>query len=224
MSTVVTPGMFSKRKGNAASYKSPLVMLAFSAFILIVFAALGPSEPVAFRITAETASFRVPDVIVSSRIVSLVLSGLGFVMAAFATVRVRAGKAVPRALNVGFGAVAVTSLLAYVGAGGVVAVTLLLNGTLALSVPIILGGMSGILSERVGVVNIAIEGQLLTGAFVAAVVGTLTQNLALGVLSAMFAAALVSLVLATFSIISAPVSASSSTRSVWVPPTSTPRR
>jgi ABC-type uncharacterized transport system permease subunit len=200
MSTMVTPGMFSKRKGNAASYKSSLVMLAFSLFILIVFAVLGPSDPVAFRITAETASFRVPDVIVSSRIASLVLSGLGFGMAAFATLRVRASKAVPRVLNVGFGAIAVTSLLAYVGAGGVVPVTFLLTGTLALSVPIILGGMSGILSERVGVVNIAIEGQLLTGAFVAAVVGTLTQNLALGVLSAMFAAALVSLVLATFSI------------------------
>jgi len=200
MSSTVTPGMFSRRSGRKRSYKSPLVMVTFSLFILIVFAVFGPSEPVAFRITAETAAFRVPDLIVSSRIVSLVLSGLGFACAALATLQVRAGKAVPRILNVGFGALAVTSLLAYVGAGGVVPVTFLLTGTLALSVPIILGGMSGILSERVGVVNIAIEGQLLTGAFVAAVVGTLTQNLAFGVLAAMFAAALVSLVLATFSI------------------------
>jgi simple sugar transport system permease protein len=200
MTTVVTPGMFSKRKGKKASYKSPLVMGVFSLFILVVFAALGPSDSVVFRITSETASFRVPDFVMSSRVVSLVLGGLGLAFAAFATVRVHSGKAVPRAVNVGFGAIAVTALLAYVGAGGVVPVTFLLTGTLALSVPIILGGMSGVLSERVGVVNIAIEGQLLTGAFVAAVVGTLTQNLALGVLAAMFAAALVSLVLATFSI------------------------
>ena len=45
------------------------------------------------------------------------------------------------------------------------------------------------MSERVGVVNIAIEGQLLTGAFLAAVVGSLTDSLLLGLVAAMIGAA-----------------------------------
>ena len=201
MSLVVTPGYFSKRAAKQrAAFKSPTVMVVLSVAILVFFGVLGSEELVAFRITAETAAFRVPDLIVSSRLLAFGLGILGLVLGLVAFLAVKAGKKVSRWLNVGFGALAVTALLAWVGAGGVVPVTFLLTGTLALSVPIILGGMSGVLSERVGVVNIAIEGQLLTGAFVAAVVATLTQNLVLGMLAAMFASALLSMVLAIFSI------------------------
>jgi general nucleoside transport system permease protein len=201
MSLVVTPGYFSKRAAKQrAAYKSPTVMVVLSAVILLFFGVVGSDELVAFRVTAETAAFRVPDLIVSSRLLAFALGILGLVASLIAFVAVKSGKKVSRWLNVGFGALAVTALLAWVGAGGVVPVTFLLTGTLALSVPIILGGMSGVLSERVGVVNIAIEGQLLTGAFVAAVVATLTNNLLFGMVAAMFASALLSMVLAIFSI------------------------
>jgi simple sugar transport system permease protein len=60
--------------------------------------------------------------------------------------------------------------------------------------------MAGVMSERVGVVNIAIEGQLLTGAFMAAVVSTITGNQIVGLVSAMITAALFSMVLAVFSV------------------------
>jgi len=52
----------------------------------------------------------------------------------------------------------------------------LLGGALVLSVPLIFGALGGVISERVGVVNVAIEGQLLFGAFTAALVASLTQN------------------------------------------------
>jgi len=201
MNVVVTPGYFSGQAAKKrAAYKSPMVMLVMSLAILLFFGVLGSADLVAFRITQETATFRVPDLVVPSRFVALILGTLGLLASVVGFSAVRAGKKISRWLNVGFGALAVISLLAWVGAGGVVPVTFLLTGTLALSVPIILGGMSGVLSERVGVVNIAIEGQLLTGAFVAAVVSTLTENLLFGVLAAMFAAALLSMVLAIFSI------------------------
>ncbi len=51
------------------------------------------------------------------------------------------------------------------------------------SVPITLGALSGILSERAGVVNIAIEGMMLTGAMVAVVVASTSQLLWLGVIA-----------------------------------------
>ncbi len=66
------------------------------------------------------------------------------------------------------------------------------------AVPIALGGLAGVLCERVAVVNIAIEGMLLAGAFTGALVGSLlggiaglTAAVAIGGLFGFFLAALV---------------------------------
>lgn len=200
MSLAVSPGMFSARRGGSSAFKAPAVMAGAVVIMVLFFGVFGSAEPVAFRITADTAAIRIPDMVVESRLLAFVISALGAAIAALTAVRARSAKPSSRLVNVVFGALFVLALLGWVGAGGVVPITFLITGTLALSVPIILGGMSGVLSERVGVVNIAIEGQLLTGAFVAAVVATTTQNLLLGVVAAMFAAAVVSMVLASFSI------------------------
>jgi ABC-type uncharacterized transport system permease subunit len=49
----------------------------------------------------------------------------------------------------------------------------MLQATMVRAVPIALGGLAGVLSERVAVVNIAIEGMLLAGAFTGALMGSL---------------------------------------------------
>ena len=49
----------------------------------------------------------------------------------------------------------------------------MLSATVVAAVPIALGGLAGVLSERVAVVNIAIEGMLLAGAFTGALMGSL---------------------------------------------------
>ncbi|HSR22106.1 MAG TPA: ABC transporter permease, partial [Candidatus Eisenbacteria bacterium] len=69
------------------------------------------------------------------------------------------------------------SLLAWADAGnsvGPLQVIDLLQGTLTASIPLVLGALAGLLGERSGVINIAIEGQLLTGAFTAAAVASVT--------------------------------------------------
>jgi simple sugar transport system permease protein len=53
------------------------------------------------------------------------------------------------------------------------------------AVPLTLGAMSGILCERAGVVNIAIEGMMLSGAMMAALVASVSHNLWIGLLAAM---------------------------------------
>jgi simple sugar transport system permease protein len=76
----------------------------------------------------------------------------------------------------------------------------LLQGALILSVTPVFGSMSGLLCEKSGVINIAIEGQLLGAAFVSGIIASLTQNTIWGLVVAPFAGALISLLLAVFAI------------------------
>ena len=90
--------------------------------------------------------------------------------------------------------------LSWAAAGKFIPLTGLLQGSLLLAVPLVFGSMSGLLCERSGVINIAIEGQLLAGAFASGVVASLTHKTTWGLLVAPLAGALISLLLATFSI------------------------
>lgn len=76
----------------------------------------------------------------------------------------------------------------------------LFNTTLSKAVPITLGALSGILCERSGVVNIAIEGMMLSGAMVSALVGSITQNAWIGLLCAVLTGAVLAFVHGIFSI------------------------
>lgn len=75
-----------------------------------------------------------------------------------------------------------------------------LNGTLQYATPIMLGAMCGVLSERAGVVNVAIEGQMLTAAFTASVVAGLTKNLWAAVFAAVLAGVLSAILLGIFAL------------------------
>jgi simple sugar transport system permease protein len=99
-----------------------------------------------------------------------------------------------------FGFGTIMAFLCWAASGKFIPFTGLLQGAIMLSVPLIFGSLSGLLCEKSGVINIAIEGQLLFSAFVSAVVASLTKNILLGLLAAPIAGALVSLVLAYFSI------------------------
>ena len=92
------------------------------------------------------------------------------------------------------------SFLTWAASGKSIPLTGLLQGSLLLSVPLIFGALSGVLCERAGVVNIAIEGQLLAGAFLSAVVGSLTDSLLAGLIAAVVAGLLVGWILAVFTV------------------------
>ncbi|MFN2149993.1 MAG: ABC transporter permease subunit, partial [Anaerolineales bacterium] len=76
----------------------------------------------------------------------------------------------------------------------------LLNSTLSFAVPLTLGALSGVLCERAGVVNIAIEGMMLTAALVGALFGSVTGNIWVGLLSGVLAGAILGLGHAVLSI------------------------
>ncbi|MFN2275933.1 MAG: ABC transporter permease [Anaerolineales bacterium] len=76
----------------------------------------------------------------------------------------------------------------------------LLNTSLSKAVPITLGALSGVLCERAGVVNIAIEGMMLAAAMVASLVGSVSHSLWIGLIAGVITGALLGLVHAVLSI------------------------
>jgi simple sugar transport system permease protein len=199
MNTVVTPGLFSQLDASV-SKKTPYLMGAFAVFVLVAFGFAGKTEAVAFQWSKKDDLFRLPDFVVASNLVGLFLGTLLVAITVVSFVLVQRKRVTPLWLTLTFGLLAVVALLAWLAAGNALPFAFILGNAVVLAVPLALGAMGGIMSERVGVVNIAIEGQLLTGAFLAAVVGSLTDNLYLGLIVAMIGAALLSMVLAVFSI------------------------
>ncbi|HEY0000885.1 MAG TPA: ABC transporter permease [Actinoplanes sp.] len=74
------------------------------------------------------------------------------------------------------------------------------SGSLEYALPLILGALAGVLGERSGVVNVAIEGQFLMGAFGAALVGTLATSVWAGLVSAMIGGVIIAAMLAVLAI------------------------
>ncbi|WP_110183153.1 ABC transporter permease [Nocardioides solisilvae] len=70
---------------------------------------------------------------------------------------------------------------------GAIVMTNPLPGTIRLATPLIFGALAGVLCERAGVINIAIEGQFLMGAFFAAVASSLAYSAEMGLVGGVLA-------------------------------------
>jgi len=195
----VTPGMFSKAEIRP-SWKTPIVLTFFSLLVLVAFGFLGKPGDVTYNLSNKGDIFSVPDVVVESTFANIVFGLLMLLIAGFSVWLTVQGKRTPSWLTLIAGLIGATALLGWLAAGNTVPVSFILGSAIVLAVPIILGGLGGLMSERVGVVNIAIEGQLLTGAFMAAVVGTVTHNLWFGLIAAMVSSAILSMALASLAI------------------------
>ena len=75
-------------------------------------------------------------------------------------------------------------------------VLILLFSTIRTATPLIFAALGGLFSERAGVINIALEGLMLAGAFTAAVVTYELQNPYVGFLAGIASGALLALVYA----------------------------
>src|SRR5438034_683242 len=65
---------------------------------------------------------------------------------------------------------------------------------------VVLGALCGVLCERSAVINVAIEGQLLTGAFMAALVGTVAASAWAGLVAAAVGGVFIAVLLAVLAI------------------------
>ena len=197
----VTPGLFSQVEFKP-SLKAPLVMAGFGLLVLIAFGIFGKPGEVIFNWSDKNDAVQLPAWTVNSMLLNTVLGIILLAIAALSLALYFTKRKTPMYVIIIFGFLGVFSLLGWLatGASQGVMMVFIIGNALLLAIPLILGGMAGIMSERVGVVNIAIEGQLLTGAFVSSVVGTITHNLYLGMIMAMFASAALSMILASLAI------------------------
>ena len=76
----------------------------------------------------------------------------------------------------------------------------LVQQSIVSAIPLILGAMCGIICERSGVINIAIEGQMLVGAFAGAMFASSAGSLGIGLVAAALGGVLIAALLAWFAI------------------------
>ncbi|OZE33042.1 MULTISPECIES: ABC transporter permease [unclassified Rhodococcus (in: high G+C Gram-positive bacteria)] len=182
------------------SWKVPSILGLVTLLALLLFVVRKGSGTSTFALASEDDFFALPAVGVPSYGTGLVVVVLLAVITAYAAFLASQYRSTPLWLLAVFAVLFVFGFLAWAADGETIPVPGLLIGAVALSTPLIFGAMGGVISERVGVINIAIEGQLLAGAFVSAVVASITGSTYVALLAALIAGALTASLLAVFSI------------------------
>jgi general nucleoside transport system permease protein len=194
----------------AAAVRAPLTTerrhLAAVTFIVIglinigVFGALAHAGDAGFELSLASASVKIPVVRVPAApacyALGAVAIGLGVLRAT-----VSFSQLAKRLAIVGVLVCFLLSLLCWADASAIpLNVIIISQGTFTESIPLILGALAGCLCERSGVINIAIEGQLLFGAFTAAIVASAFGGLWVGLVAGSLTGGLVGVLLAVFAI------------------------
>ena len=193
-----------------AAVRAPLTAerrhLAGVTFIVIglinifVFGVLAHAGDASFELSLASASVKIPVIRVPA---APVCYTLGAVAVALGVLRLTVpfSRLAKRLAIVGVLVCFLLSLLCWADAGAIpLNVIIIAQGTITESIPLILGALAGCLCERSGVINIAIEGQLLFGAFTAAIVASAFGGLWVGLVAGSLAGGLVGLALAVFAI------------------------
>lgn len=182
------------------NWKTPVALGIFAILAVLLLVVFGRDGISTMRLSTSSDLIQLPDVQLPTRETGIIISILLLAIAAYSAWLVYNHKKTPLWLISIFAFLALLGFLTWASAGATIPVPGLLFGSLSLAVPLIFGAMGGVISERAGVVNVAIEGQLLAGAFTSALVASITGQPLLGLVAAMVAGVLVSFVLAAFSI------------------------
>ena len=180
---------------------APATFLLFGLIDIFVLGVFSHSGDATFAFSGAFDAVTVPNLTLAAAVTCYVCGAITIALAA-ARAFLPFGMALRRVAMAVVTFLFIVSLLCWADAGQTTSVSVvnLLQGTLAGSIPIMLGALTGVICSRSGVINIAIEGQLLLGAFTAAIVASGTGSLWLGLLCGALAGSLVAALLAVFAI------------------------
>ncbi|NTW39390.1 MAG: ABC transporter permease [Cellulomonadaceae bacterium] len=193
-----SPGVQAK-----IAWRAPIAYIVVGLISLVVFALLTPAADTTQFIVASSDDFiTISPFAVPSKLTALILSLIALGLGGWSAWATSKRRTTPVWLPIAFGLSVLLAFLVWVMAGNTNALplTILLAGSLTMAVPLVFGALAGLLCERSGIINIAIEGQMLGGAFLAVVIASLTNNAYIGMIAAPLAGALVGLVLVTFAV------------------------
>lgn len=192
---VVDPAAKRRQRILGLAY---LVMAAAIAYFLTSDIDSGATSTFLLKPAGNAGGIPIPNLVVPSMLVVWLAAGL---CAALGAVQLIRGFGSRWAVVLGIVVVAfVFAFLTWAAAGRSMSLIGILQLTVQKALPITFGALSGVLCERVGVVNIAIEGMLLSGAFTGAVVGSATGNMWVGLVAAAIVGGALAAVLAVLAI------------------------
>lgn len=175
-----------------------IIFLLAAVVVYFLFASpLDPELKTTFTTNINTIAIQIPDWVFNSKAVLYVIAGVCAAVGLYQIVRGFTKHS--NLIIAGIGILLVLALIIWGAAGKSISITGLLSLMIIQSVPITIGALSGLISERAGIVNIAIEGMMVASAFTAAVAASIS-NLYIGVFVAMATGALLALILGWLSI------------------------
>ena len=173
-----------------------LVALSFYMFWAFVFG-VDPDLDATFNLSLQTDRFQGLAWVVNARVLSAVLAVAVFGLGVWRLTR-QGLRLTNVSLAVAFMLFSL-AFLAWAAAGSQFSMVGMLRSTIILSVVVVLGALTGLMCERVGIINIGIEGQLLASAFAAVVLSSAFGTVA-GILGALLTGGLLGLLLAWLTI------------------------
>jgi simple sugar transport system permease protein len=167
---------------------------------IFVFGFLADKGDAVFTFTLNGAAVSVPNLSLPPGPVSEGLGALSIVLGLLYA-GLKLAKLSRRLVATGVTLAFIVSFLCWCDAGRIpLPFVSLMQTTMLASIPLVLGALSGCLCERSGVINIAIEGQLLLGAFAGAVIASAFGSIWLGLVTGSLAGGLLGALLAVFAI------------------------
>lgn len=197
------PAAAAVRPEPPIKWRAPIAYGVIGLAALVLFGLLpAGGRQTTFTLSTRQDFVQLAAVTVPSKPTAVLLSLVALAMAALSLLAARARRRAGAWLPAVYGVAVVLAFLTWAVADKPqpLPLTGLLQGSLFLAIPLVFGGLAGLLCEHSGIINVAIEGQLLAGAFLAAVVASLTHSAYIGMIAAPIAGALVGLLLVMFSV------------------------
>jgi len=165
------------------------MIVALGLLCLWFFALQVPADVISkYRFSGGGDPVQLPVIELPTRLTNLILA---LALIAFGAFHITRGVARSSALFGVSASLLLAIFLTWSIRGASLNMTGLLESTLIRSIPFLLGALSGIMCERSGIINIAIEGMMLTAAFVSVIVGALTGNLWIALVAGLLSGAVI---------------------------------